>query len=206
MNVIHHLVNIDRLPSIIQPAISLLTKTAKATNTRYDNGLLGLPIGERCVKVHSFLKLHHFGLGLLLSHAVTGFAGDQCGSKEGYVNQLASRILIPDSFPPQNPALRSLVSDADLARCERLGSSDLGRSCQGHDECYDLRQPKDSCDRTLQDNWVKACKTTYFKLTFDHQICRLSCENFVKLMSEAQRYNSGDFCPSCDAYNTSISE
>lgn len=128
-------------------------------------------------------------------------AGEFCGSKEGWLNQLSSYILIPDFFPPESEALRGLISRADYERCSRIAFANLGESCQAHDECYDWRLPKESCDKKLQDSWVKACRTTYYKLTFDSQTCRLACESFVKLMSEAQRYDSGGVCPSCEAYN-----
>lgn len=145
-------------------------------------------------------RLHHFGF-IFLTAAMPLQAGESCGSKEGWVNQLTARILIPDQFPPETPLLRSLVSEVDLSRCEKIGKVDLSISCQQHDRCYDERTPKTQCDKDLQSNWVRSCGWIYFKLTHDHFICKLACENFVKLMSEAQRYESGDFCPSCDAYN-----
>lgn len=141
-----------------------------------------------------------FVAALCLILPINVWAGDYCGSKEGYLNQIASSFLIPDRFPPENPALRSLVSDADITRCERLGTADLGAPCLQHDSCYQARLDKTQCDKNLQDNWIKVCRATYYKLTFDSQICRLSCESFAKLMSEAQRYDDAGFCPSCDAY------
>lgn len=143
---------------------------------------------------------------LILPAATAARSGEYCGSKEGYLNQLTSTFIIPDFFPPETEALRGLVSKADYERCSRIAFASLGAGCRAHDNCYDVRLPKDQCDSELQDAWVKACRTTYYKLTIDSQTCRLACESFVKLMSEAQRYNSGGICPSCDAYNTSIQE
>lgn len=128
-------------------------------------------------------------------------AGERCGSKEGYLNELASSFLIPDQFPPETEALRSLVSEADYKKCQRLATVNLGESCAAHDLCYEAQLDKDQCDSTLQDSWVKACRKTYYKLAIDHYTCRIACESFVKLMSEAQRYNGQGFCPSCAAYS-----
>jgi hypothetical protein len=141
----------------------------------------------------TFIALIHVGSPAL--------AGEFCGSKEGYLNQIASAFIIPDFFPPETEALRGLVSKADYERCSRIAFAYLGNACQAHDECYDARFPKEQCDKQLQGSWVKACRATYYKLTVDSQVCRLACESFVKLMSEAQRYDSGGVCPSCEAYN-----
>ncbi len=133
--------------------------------------------------------------------AANSLAGEFCGSKEGYINQLASTFLIPDQFPPETDALRSLVSEADYRKCLRLAVVNLGESCLAHDKCYEQQLDKDQCDSSLQDSWVNACRKTYYKLAVDHYTCRLACESFVKLMSEAQRYNGQGFCPSCAAYS-----
>lgn len=138
---------------------------------------------------------------LLLLIPANARSGELCGSKEGILNQLTSSFLIPDYFPPETEALQGLVSDADYQKCQRLAVVSLGFACQQHDACYDRQQGKDQCDRTLQDSWVKACRSTYYKLAIDHYTCRLACESFVKLMSEAQRYDSNGICPSCEAYN-----
>lgn len=127
-------------------------------------------------------------------------SGELCGSKEGILNQLTSSFLIPDYFPPETEALRGLVSDADYQRCQRLAVVSLGSACQKHDQCYEQQLGKEQCDRTLQDNWIKDCRATYYKLAIDHYTCRISCEAFAKLMSEAQRYDSQGVCPSCEAY------
>jgi hypothetical protein len=142
-------------------------------------------------------------LSLLLSlSSCPMIAGELCGSKEGYFNVLASTYLVPDYFPPENELAR-LVSDRDIKRCEDLGSVYLGQVCADHDACYIQKQPKNTCDRALQDRWVRQCREVYHKLSTDHLACRLACEVFVKLMSEAQRYNENGFCPSCDAYDAS---
>ncbi len=146
-----------------------------------------------------------FLISILLPFSAS--AGESCGSKEGILNQFTSAFIVPDYFPPETEALRGLISKTDYERCSKLDYAPLGFSCQKHDECYDSRLPKDHCDSGLQDAWVKQCRSTYYKLTFDAQTCRLACESFVKLMSEAQRYSSGGVCPSCDAYdNVSIQE
>jgi hypothetical protein len=128
-------------------------------------------------------------------------SGELCGSKEGILNQLTASFLIPDYFPPETEALRELVSDADYQKCQRLAVVSLGSACQKHDACYEQQLGKEQCDRTLQDNWVKVCRATYYKLAIDQYTCRLACESFVKLMSEAQRYDSQGLCPSCEAYS-----
>lgn len=145
-------------------------------------------------------------VSLLMTFTANGYAGESCGSKEGYLNQLTSQFLIPDSFPPETELLRSLISDADLERCERINVISLSASCEAHDGCYEQRFDKNSCDKSLQDSWVKSCRSSYYKLTFESQGCRLACESFVKLMSEAQRYDGNGFCPSCEAYNNSNME
>jgi len=139
---------------------------------------------------------------ILLLTPAKARSGELCGSKEGLSNQITSSFLIPDYFPPETDALRDLVSDADYQKCQRLATVSLGSACQKHDFCYEQKLGKEQCDRTLQDNWVKACRSTYYKLAIDHYTCRLSCEAFVKLMSEAQRYDSNGICPSCEAYNS----
>ena len=127
-------------------------------------------------------------------------SGELCGSKEGLLNQITSAFIIPDYFPPETDALRELVSDADYRKCHRLAAVSLGSACQKHDTCYEQQLGKEQCDKTLQDMWVKECRSTYYKLAIDHYTCRLACESFVKLMSEAQRYDSEGVCPSCEAY------
>ena len=153
------------------------------------------------------MKIANFGniflTSVILLSSVSARSGELCGSKEGFLNQLTSTFLIPDYFPPETEALRGLVSDADYRKCQKLAVVPLGLSCQDHDNCYDQRLPKDECDKSLQDAWIKQCRATYYKLAIDHYTCRLACESFVKLMSEAQRYNSNGFCPSCEAYSTS---
>jgi hypothetical protein len=128
-------------------------------------------------------------------------SGELCGSKEGFLNQLTSTFIIPDYFPPETEALRELFSEADYQKCQNLAVVPLGRSCLQHDLCYEHQLGKEKCDKTLQDMWVKQCRAVYYKLAMDHYTCRLACESFVKIMSEAQRYDSQGFCPSCDAYN-----
>lgn len=155
-------------------------------------------VSLRLIGLFSNLATYTF----LLAMPSLASAGESCGSKEGYFNQLTSMLLIPDYFPPETPALRDLVSNADYERCQRLAIVPLAPACDAHDGCYDAQLPKDQCDREMQDSWVKSCRKIYWKLTVDHYTCRLACEAFVKLMSEAQRYNSGGICPSCEAYNS----
>lgn len=131
-------------------------------------------------------------------------SGELCGSKEGFLNQLTSTFIIPDYFPPETEALRELVSEVDYQKCHRIAVVPLGLSCLQHDHCYEQRLEKEQCDKTLQDLWVKQCRATYYKLAMDHYTCRLACESFVKILSEAQRYDSQGVCPSCEAYNQSI--
>lgn len=138
---------------------------------------------------------------ILLSSSFLAFAGDLCGSKAGYFNQLATSYLIPDYFPPEN-ALSELLSSPDLDRCLAIGQPFLGSACAAHDRCYEEQQGKVLCDKNLQDDWVRACRATYDKLSRDHLICRFSCELFVKILSEAQRFEQDDFCPSCTAYDS----
>ena len=137
-------------------------------------------------------------LNASLSH--TTLASEECGSKEGYFNSLSSTYVIPDYFPPETEAFTSIVSDSDYNRCADISFTYLGTSCRIHDRCYDARMNKAYCDNRLASDWIKSCEKTYYKLTFDHQICRISCIAFAKLASAAQTYNHGDFCPSCDAY------
>jgi hypothetical protein len=170
---------------------SLISRFAKAVNPHKAKN------GDFKMKLISSLTI----VFALIHTGNTALAGEYCGSKEGYLNQITSAFIIPDFFPPETEALRGLISKADYERCSRIAFAYLGASCQAHDDCYDARISKESCDKELQDAWVKACRSTYYKLTFDSQTCRLACESFVKLMSEAQRYDSDGVCPSCEAYN-----
>lgn len=138
----------------------------------------------------------------LLLTSANARSGELCGSKEGYLNQLASSFLIPDFFPPEKDALRDLVSEADYRKCQSIAVVPLGIACQQHDRCYEQQTGKNQCDQTIQDNWVKSCREIYYKIAIDHYTCRLACEAFVKLMSEAQRYDSKGVCPSCEAYES----
>jgi hypothetical protein len=137
--------------------------------------------------------------GLLLSFSAK--AGDVCGSKIGLLNEAASEFLIPDEFPPETPLLYGMVSKADRSVCERISKVKLSFGCSAHDRCYQNREPKSQCDKSLHDMWVRSCRTSYYHLTIESQACRLACESFVKIMSEAQSYDSGGICPSCDSYN-----
>ena len=129
-------------------------------------------------------------------------AGDLCGSKEGYLNQLTSTFIIPDYFPPETEVLKGLVANVDYEKCQSIASVPLGLSCQDHDRCYEMQTTKEQCDKAIQDSWIKQCRRSYYKLAADHFTCKLACEAFVKLMSEAQRYDSNGICPSCEAYNS----
>lgn len=137
---------------------------------------------------------------LLFAGSQTLSAGELCGSKEGYFNQLASTYLIPDFFPPENE-LAQLLPNEDRERCEAIGSVQLGKACLSHDLCYAQRLDKGDCDKKLQDAWVKECRKVFSQLSRDQLVCRLTCEGFVKLMSEAQRFDEEGFCPSCTAYD-----
>ncbi len=129
------------------------------------------------------------------------YAGEYCGSKTGYLNELASSFLIPDMFPPVNELLKDLIADDHYKTCSDIGFVDLAPSCMDHDSCYYRQDPKDQCDRNLRRSWLSQCKASYSVASWDHYKCRLACEYFVKLMSKAQRYDHGGFCPSCDAYD-----
>ena len=140
---------------------------------------------------------------LSLSFSLSAIGGQRCGSKEGYLNQLASSFLIPDNFPPENPLLHT----GEFRFCgEDYGTTYLGAGCYHHDNCYEtLGAAKSSCDASLQDNWVKACKYQYPNrgsviTRAKRAVCREACTGFVKAMSEAQRFNTDGYCPSCEAY------
>ena len=138
---------------------------------------------------------------LALFRAPVAMSGEACGSKVGYLNQLASKFLIPDEFPPETEALRNLVANVDYERCQSLGTVSLGLSCLAHDTCYSERRPKRECDHELKRSWIESCRHTYEKPTIDSLLCKLACEEFIKLMSIAQSYNQQGFCPSCEAYD-----
>ncbi len=147
-------------------------------------------------------KLHQIGLSVLLITSSIAQAGEFCGSKIGYLNQLTSEFLIPENFPPESELLKNLVSRTDRERCEKLSPVYLGESCRQHDLCYIEQLGKESCDSALQDSWVKDCRQSYRSLSIDSYVCRLACESFVKLMSQAERFDSNGYCPSCDSYNS----
>ncbi|NRA68986.1 MAG: hypothetical protein HRU19_31235 [Pseudobacteriovorax sp.] len=128
------------------------------------------------------------------------YSAENCGSKEGFYNELAATALIPDCFPPESPLLENLVSSADYNRCADQGFAFLGRACRIHDRCYDVQIDKNYCDNRLRSEWQQACRQTYNELSFDSQICKLACLTFVEISSKAQTYNRNGICPSCDAY------
>lgn len=136
-------------------------------------------------------------------------AEELCGSKEGYLNTLASNFLIPDYFPPETEVLKDLIPEgSDIGQCgEKFGLVHLGETCEQHDRCYEsIDSNKSACDRELRDQWVKTCRSQYrergnLSERLKMAACRVSCEWFVKLMSEAQTSNNRGFCPSCDAFD-----
>jgi hypothetical protein len=130
---------------------------------------------------------------MLAIFSFPAFAGVECGSKKGFFNAIASIELIPDFFPPENRIFDKFLQKSSLNRCDKVS---LSNGCRDHDLCYDMRLGKRNCDKKLLFDWVYSCKKASNDL-----ICESACEIFVTIMSEAQRYDDGAFCPSCEAYN-----
>lgn len=143
-------------------------------------------------KISVFCFIFHAALWSSLS-----FSGTDCGSKEGFMNQLASTVVIPDFFPPESELYTRLIEGVGLDQCSSLS---LSRACQDHDQCYDEQRDKEFCDDKLLEDWTQICEEGY--PAWD-PYCRFSCIFMVKIMSRAQRYAHGDFCPSCKAYEFS---
>ena len=135
-------------------------------------------------------------------------AGNHCGSKEGYLNKLASKYLIPDYFPPKSSFLQRIFGHrSDLKSClNRYGRAPIYVACVKHDRCYERRgASKNNCDLGLLQNWLKVCESKYRPSgsvlnRFSMENCMSLCRDFVVLMSKGQRFNKFGICPSCNAF------
>lgn len=137
--------------------------------------------------------------------------GNHCGSKEGYLNKLASKYLIPDYFPPKSSLLQRIFGHRnEMKSClKRFGTAPIYIGCSKHDRCYETKgASKDNCDRVLLQDWLQICRSKYtpsgvLKDPFNQlssDVCRDLCQNFVNLMSKGQRFNKFGICPSCKAF------
>jgi hypothetical protein len=157
---------------------------------------------SKCLQIMSFLAV-------FLCITTSGMA-DDCGSKEGRLNQVATDFVIPDYFPPDSPVLRALIewsTSGTVGRCENLfGRASLKPACRAHDRCYEtFYETKGRCDEKLLHDWEEKCKRQYRNRrnspdNFLRTACREACVKFIKLMSEAQKFNEAGYCPSCKAW------
>ena len=98
------------------------------------------------------LQINAVLISLLLATSQASIASDNCGSKEGVLNDTLRTVVIPDYFPADAPALRDVFSSEILSRMdycgESFGEANLGQSCVVHDACYDtLGSSKKKCDK-----------------------------------------------------------
>ena len=131
--------------------------------------------------------------------------------KRGDLINSLPNFAVPNYFPPDSPVLRSLVvytGTGAVITCENLfGRASMAPACNAHDACYaNASMTKTSCDQKLLHDWEDKCNMQYknVSLALDNPLrtaCRESCKSFVKLMSEAQKFDEGGICPSCMAYN-----
>ncbi len=113
--------------------------------------------------------------------------------------------VIPDYFPPENPLLRTLLFNSylSMSMCEEaFEPAYLGEACMMHDQCYAmLGATKDGCDGNLLQSWQASCDEHYAGVS--GFLCRMACKGAVTLMHSAMRFESGNFCPSCEAFERS---
>lgn len=139
------------------------------------------------------------------SFADDNVRGLHCGTRGTMMGTIASDVLIPDYFPPENAVLRSIFQippSANLLNfCEQsIGRAHFGSSCELHDRCYGtIGKEKDHCDADLLNGWRKSCAETYRGLT--GKMCKLACDGAATIMYHAMRYSVGNICPSCTAYD-----
>lgn len=127
-----------------------------------------------------------------------------CGPRGSLWGTMASYLVIPDYFPPEN-FITQLFADplfGDLSICEEhFEPVHLGEACMGHDQCYEtLGANKDACDETLFNSWRYSCSKRYSGTDATSSYCLSACTNVVEFMYDALRYDDGIFCPSCRAF------
>lgn len=149
-----------------------------------------------------FFGIYIFLLAISLNADEEAF-GLHCGTRGNLWGTIASDLLIPDYFPPENELLRALLIDSPLINlgiCEdAFTPAYLGQSCMMHDQCYQtLGATKDGCDEDLKGGWLESCDESY--PGFLGFFCRSACKLAVRVMYTALRFQSGEFCPSCRAF------
>jgi hypothetical protein len=65
-----------------------------------------------------------------------------------------------------------------------------------------LGTTKDSCDEALLKGWERACNERYY-VEETSDLCLDACHGAINLMYNAMRYDDGNFCPSCIAFEKS---
>jgi len=154
---------------------------------------------------------------------------NDCGSKEGKVNDALTRFAIPKHFPPDSTAANLLaVASASAGQilsaakgCVAIdGRASLEPACQAHDKCYEKKErSKHACDAAILHDWKQKCQSVYKNVCLQEgpfgnciladpanvirEGCRQACKDFVALMSQVQQTNTGNWCPSCQAWNVS---
>ncbi len=148
-----------------------------------------------------------FSVSALYADNEIGIEGVHCGTRGNLWGTLLSEFVIPDYFPPENPLLRAFLVNPmflDLGMCERgaFRPAHFGESCMMHDQCYGtLGADKDVCDEDMMQNWVDTCDDSYAGAS--GILCNLACKASAGILYTAMRFQIGDFCPSCDAFEAS---
>lgn len=138
-----------------------------------------------------------------------GIMGLHCGTRGTLLGTIASDFIIPDYFPPENLALRLFLVNpllVDLSACEQNHPRvHLGASCMIHDRCYaTLDADKNACDDDLFASWQGSCEENYSDADADtSDMCLGACTAMINIMNAALRYDDGNLCPSCRAYERS---
>ncbi len=147
-----------------------------------------------------------------------GACGVMLGGRLGF-NQVITEFAVPDHFPPESPALLTIIGTVpslmSLTSCHLAGRVSLEPGCINHDRCYDTAgADKLACDVALLDDWASACDQAYRGFSaleligqggpdvLHRVFCRMSCFSFIQGMSNAQIMNLNGFCPSCEAYES----
>lgn len=113
-----------------------------------------------------------------------------CGSKEGFLNELATTVAIPNYFPAESPLLRPLYGRPFKFCIPLKGRAALKKGCTKHDECYGTcGASKVKCDRQLLQDWENECKDVYDSIL--SRPCLVGCLKMVRTMSRIQRGSDG---------------
>lgn len=145
---------------------------------------------------------------LMLAYSATAgisIRGMHCGTRGTLLGTIASDYVIPDYFPPEHFLVRMFLAPfMDLSICDDGGPAHLGETCMYHDQCYNtLGASKDECDEDMHSGWRGDCQERYNDGSDIGNWCLDMCSGAVDMMYDIFRYDDGNFCPSCIAFDKS---